>query len=91
MARLKAYNVPVAVNFTQASGAALTDLLAAKERGEMGDLLGVDIIVTYPAGRANGKRGADWLRFRAEGRHDSRSDFPFSVFHRAQFWGLYHL
>jgi predicted dehydrogenase len=67
MARLKAYNVLVAVNFTQASGAALTDLLAAKERGEMGDLLGVDIIVTYPAWPRQWQKGADWLRFRAEG------------------------
>ena len=67
MARLQAHNVPVAVNFTQASGAALTDLLAAKDRGEMGDLLGVDIIVTYPAWPRQWQKGADWLRFRAEG------------------------
>mgnify|MGYP001215016240 FL=1 len=67
MALLQAYNVPVAVNFTQASGAALTDLLAAKERGEMGDLHGVDIIVTYPAWPRQWQKGADWLRFRAEG------------------------
>ena len=67
MAGLQAYNVPVAVNFTQASGAALTDLLAAKERGEMGDLLGVDVIVTYPAWPRHWQKGADWLRFRAEG------------------------
>ena len=67
MAGLQAYNVPVAVNFTQASGAALTDLLAAKERGEMGALLGVDIIVTYPAWPRQWQKGADWLRFRAEG------------------------
>ena len=67
MAGLQAYNVPVAVNFTQASGAALTDLLAAKERGEMGALVGVDIIVTYPAWPRQWQKGADWLRFRAEG------------------------
>ena len=67
MSRLQAFDVPVAVNFTQASGAALTDLLAAKERGEMGALLGVDIIVTYPAWPRQWQKGADWLRFRAEG------------------------
>ena len=67
MTRLQAFDVPVAVNFTQASGAALTDLLAAKERGEMGALLGVDIIVTYPAWPRQWQKGADWLRFRAEG------------------------
>ena len=67
MSRLQAFDVPVAVNFTQASGAALTDLLAAKECGDMGDLLGVDIIVTYPAWPRQWQKGADWLRFRAEG------------------------
>ena len=67
MIKLQAFDVPVAVNFTQASGAALTDLLAAKERGEMGALLGVDIIVTYPAWPRQWQKGADWLRFRAEG------------------------
>jgi predicted dehydrogenase len=67
MAGLQAYNVPIAVNFTQASGAALTDLLVAKERGEMGALLGVDVIVTYPAWPRQWQKGADWLRFRTEG------------------------
>jgi predicted dehydrogenase len=67
MIRLQAFDVPVAVNFTQASGATLTDLLAAKERGEMGTLLGVDIVVTYPAWPRQWQKGADWLRFRAEG------------------------
>ena len=33
----------------------------------MGDLLGVDIIVTYPAWPRQWQKGADWLRFRAEG------------------------
>lgn len=67
MGRLKSFDVPVAVNFTQASGVALTDLLAAKKRGDMGDLLGVDIVVTYPDWPRLWQRDADWLRFRAEG------------------------
>ena len=67
MGHLKSFNVPVAVNFTQASGIALTDLLAAKKRGDMGDLLGVDIVVTYPDWPRLWQRDADWLRFRAEG------------------------
>ncbi len=67
MGRLKSFHVPVAVNFTQASGIALTDLLAAKKRGDMGDLLGVDIVVTYPDWPRLWQRDADWLRFRAEG------------------------
>ncbi len=67
MDRLKSYDVPVAVNFTQASGIALTDLLAAEKRGDMGVLLGVDIVVTYPDWPRLWQRDADWLRFRAEG------------------------
>ena len=64
---LKDYDIPVAVNFTQASGVALTDLLTAQERGDMGALLGVDIIVTYPVWPRQWQKDADWLRFRAEG------------------------
>ena len=45
--RLKAFTVPVAVNFTQASGVALSELLEANAKGEMGKLVGVDIVVTY--------------------------------------------
>ena len=33
----------------------------------MGDLLGVDIVVTYPDWPRLWQRDADWLRFRAEG------------------------
>ena len=67
MGRLKSYDVPIAVNFTQASGIVLTDLLAAEKRGDMGDLLGVDIVVTYSDWPRLWQRDADWLRFRAEG------------------------
>jgi len=67
MGRLKSYGVPIAVNFTQASGIVLTDLLAAEKRGDMGALLGVDIVVTYSDWPRLWQRDADWLRFRAEG------------------------
>jgi len=67
MGRLKSYDVPIAVNFTQASGIVLTDLLAAEKRGDMGALLGVDIVVTYSEWPRLWQRDADWLRFRAEG------------------------
>ena len=67
IAQLNAYDVPTAVNFTQASGAALADLLAARERGDMGAVIGVDIVVTYPEWPRQWQKGADWLRFRAEG------------------------
>lgn len=65
--KLEGYDIPVAVNFTQAAGVALTDLLKAKNRGDMGVLLGVDIVVTYPAWPRQWQREADWLRFRIEG------------------------
>ena len=65
--QLEGYDIPVAVNFTQAAGVALTDLLKAKNRGDMGVLLGVDIVVTYPAWPRQWQREADWLRFRIEG------------------------
>ena len=65
--QLEVYDIPVAVNFTQAAGVALTDLLKAKNRGDMGVLLGVDIVVTYPAWPRQWQREADWLRFRIEG------------------------
>ena len=44
----------------------MTDLLAAEKRGDMGALLGVDIVVTYPDWPRLWQRDADWLRFRAE-------------------------
>ena len=65
--KLEGYDIPVAVNFTQAAGVALTDLLKAKHRGDMGTLLGVDIVVTYPTWPRQWQREADWLRFRVEG------------------------
>jgi predicted dehydrogenase len=57
----------VAVNFTQAAGEALEDLLKSKKSGDLGNLLGGDIIVTYPTWPRNWQKQADWLRFREEG------------------------
>lgn len=59
--------VPAAVNFTQAAGAALTGVSRAAQNGELGDLLGVDIVLTYAAWPRAWQVEADWLRFRAEG------------------------
>ena len=67
VAQLESYGVPAAVNFTQAAGAALTDVSAAAREGSLGELMGVDIIVTYPAWPRAWQKAADWLRFRAEG------------------------
>ena len=65
--QLEGYAVPTAVNFSQASGIALTDLLVAKDRGDMGSILGVDMIITYPSWPRQWQKEADWLRFKAEG------------------------
>ena len=65
--KLKKYHVPIAVNFTQAAGVVLKDLLESKNNGEMGEILGVDIIVTYPSWPRKWQKEADWLRFKKEG------------------------
>lgn len=56
-----------AVNFTQASSVGFEVLRRAIAGGETGDLLGIDIVVTYPAWPRAWQKDADWLRFRAEG------------------------
>ena len=65
--KLKMYDVPIAVNFTQAAGAPLADLLASKNSGEMGEILGADVIVTYSSWPRQWQKKADWLRFKKEG------------------------
>jgi len=67
VAELEATGVPAAVNFTQAAGAALTDLKRSIDEGALGALCGIDIIVTYPAWPRAWQKEADWLRFSAEG------------------------
>ena len=65
--KLKDFNVPLAVNFTQAAGPALNDLIKAKSDGDLGEMIGVDIIVTYPHWPREWQKEADWLRFNKEG------------------------
>lgn len=67
VASLGAYGVPAAVNFTQAAGPALTGVREAAHSGAMGEVVGADIVVTYPAWPRAWQKEADWLRFRAEG------------------------
>ena len=67
VARLASFGVPAAVNFTQAAGAALTDVSKAAQSGALGDVVGADIVVTYGAWPREWQKAADWLRFRAEG------------------------
>lgn len=64
---LEQASVPAAVNFTQAAGRALSEIQRAKKAREMGDLQGIDIVVTYSAWPRAWQVDADWLRFRAEG------------------------
>ena len=65
--KLTLSGVPTAVNFTQAAGAALTDISMATKAGALGQLMGVDIVVTYANWPRAWQKGADWLRFRDEG------------------------
>lgn len=67
VAQLTGFGVPAAVNFTQAAGPALTDVAAAAVKGDLGKLVGADIVVTYGAWPREWQKAADWLRFRAEG------------------------
>lgn len=67
VAACRASGRPAAVNFTQAAGAALTGVSEAARSGAMGDLLGVDIVVTYANWPRSWQKAADWLRFRDEG------------------------
>ncbi len=67
VAHLAARGVPAAVNFTQAAGAALTGVDHAARTGGLGEILGADIIVTYPAWPRAWQKAADWLRYREEG------------------------
>lgn len=65
--RLADSGVPAAVNFTQAAGAALTQISAAAKSGALGDVVGADIVVTYANWPRDWQKAADWLRFREEG------------------------
>lgn len=65
--RLRASGVPAAVNFTQAAGEALAHISRAARTGDMGTLVGVDMVVTYATWPRAWQQAADWLRFRAEG------------------------
>jgi predicted dehydrogenase len=55
------------VNFTQASSRSFEELRRAINSGETGEILGIDIVVNYPAWPRAWQVDADWLRFRAEG------------------------
>jgi len=64
---LEQTNVPVAVNFVQATDVPLAVIEAALQSGEMGDLVGIDIEVSYAQWPRLWQQDADWLKLRSEG------------------------
>jgi predicted dehydrogenase len=65
--QLEKSGVPAAVNFVQAAGDPLRNVIHAAEAGKMGTLTGADIVVTYANWPRRWQKAADWLRFRDEG------------------------
>lgn len=67
VAQLRQARLPGVVNFTQAASRGFEELHRAMAAGEVGEVLGVDIVVNYPAWPRAWQKDADWLRFRDEG------------------------
>jgi predicted dehydrogenase len=65
--QLQNARLPSVVNFTQAASRGFEELTRAIQAGEVGELLGIDILVNYPAWPRAWQKEADWLRFRHEG------------------------
>lgn len=65
--QLRRARLPGVVNFTQAASRGFEELNRAIAAGETGELLGVDIVVNYPAWPRAWQKDADWLRLRHEG------------------------
>lgn len=55
------------VNFTQAASRGFQALQEAIDEGLTGELLGIDIVIQYPAWPRAWQKDADWLRLRHEG------------------------
>jgi predicted dehydrogenase len=67
VAQLRQARLPGVVNFTQAASRGFEELNRAIAAGETGELLGIDIVVNYPAWPRAWQKEADWLRLRDEG------------------------
>ena len=65
--QLEKARLPSVVNFTQAASRGFEELSRSIDAGEVGELLGIDIHVNYPAWPRAWQKDADWLRFRHEG------------------------
>ena len=90
VARLRRARLPGVVNFTQASSRGFEELRRAITAGETGELLGIDIVVQYPAWPRAWQAEADWLRFRAEGGY-TREVISHFLFLAGRFLGPLHL
>jgi predicted dehydrogenase len=90
VAQLRNARLPSVVNFTQASSRGFEELRRAIEAGETGELLGIDIVVQYPAWPRAWQAEADWLRFRAEGGY-TREVISHFLFLAGRFLGPLHL
>ncbi len=67
VAQLSQARLPGVVNFTQAASRGFEELQRAIDAGETGELLGIDIVVNYPAWPRAWQQDADWLCLRHEG------------------------
>jgi predicted dehydrogenase len=67
VAQLAKGRLPGVVNFTQAASSGFEELHRAIAAGEAGEILGIDILVNYPAWPRAWQKDADWLRLREEG------------------------
>ena len=67
VAQLAKGRLPGVVNFTQAASRGFEELHRAIAAGETGEILGIDILVNYPAWPRAWQKDADWLRLREEG------------------------
>jgi len=65
--QLEKARLPSVVNFTQAASRGFEELSRSIDAGEVGELLGIDIHVNYPAWPRAWQKDADWLRYRHEG------------------------
>ena len=65
--KLASFDVPIAVNFIQAAGAALSKVCLAAQNKTIDDLVGANIGITYQNWPRTWQKTADWFRLRAEG------------------------
>ena len=88
--QLQRARLPSVVNFTQAASRGFEALQAAIDAGQTGGLLGIDIVIQYPAWPRAWQKDADWLRLRHEGGF-TREVISHFLFLAGRFLGPLHL